>query len=298
MTVFKGLLRHFLAFAIVYSGFSRLQYILRGHNRNSIRIVCYHSIGETERKSFERQIRYYNSKYNIISMTDAVNIIDEQRADYGRCLIITFDDSFRDNYEIVAPILQKYSIPACFFIVSQFVSLEKEDKERLEYFAREAFYTSAVIHNMSWAEVRELSQNGFEIGSHTETHPFLTRIPIEESKRELSESKRTIESRIGRQVQHFAFPYGTAKDLNYELRRFVKEIGYTSCSSIVKGSNSHNSDPYYLHRNVILPDWPLFMVKCSIRGGFDWVESLKKYLSRGRLVSWNSSKRGKEASYA
>ncbi len=129
MTVSKALLRRFLAFVITYSGFSRLQYVLRGHHRRSIRIVCYHSIDEAERKSFERHVRYYNSKYNIISMTDAVNIIDEQRVDYGRCLIITFDDSFRDNYEIVAPILQKYSIHACFFIVSQFVSLEEEDKE-------------------------------------------------------------------------------------------------------------------------------------------------------------------------
>lgn len=298
ITVFKNLLRRFLAFVLVYSGFTWLRYVLRGHHRNSIRIVCYHSISEEERQIFERHIRYYTDRYDVISMTDAVDIINSDRTDYGRCLVITFDDSFKDNYEVAAPILRKYSIPACFFVVAHFVSLEEKDKGKLEHFAKDVFYTGEVKRNMGWAEVGKLSQSGFEIGSHTNTHPFLTKLPIEEAKRELFESKEMIERQIGQRIQHFAFPYGAAADFNYRLKELVKELGYASCSSTIKGFNSYNSDPFHLHRNAILPGWPVFMVKCYVHGGFDWAEALKRYLSHSRLIFWNSTSRGKEASYA
>jgi len=281
-TMLRNLVRRLLAFILVYSGFVWLRYVLRGYHRNSMRIICYHSVTEKERENFERHIRNYSEKYDIISMTDVVSIVNSRRSHPGRCLAITFDDGFKDNYEIVMPILQKYSIPACFFVVPQFVSVEEEDKEKLEYFSEEVFHTSDVKRNMSWAEVRKLRQLGFEIGSHTRTHALLTKLPIEEARHELLESKRMIEDEIGQQDLHFAFPYGTAADFNPDLGRLVKEIGYTSCSSITKGFNSPNSDPFYLCRNVIFPHWPLFVVKCFIQGGFDWTVAFKRHLSHVR----------------
>ena len=283
MRKFKESLRCFLAFMLAYSGLLQLQNALRNRRRNSIRIICYHSVGEKERESFERQIRYYSSKYNIISLTHAVNMINSRQITHSRNLVITFDDSFKDNYQIAAPILQKYSVPACFFVVSDFVSVAKKDKAKLEHFCQKVFYTNIPKRNMDWKEVRELSRLGFEIGSHTNTHPFLTKLPIAEARREILESKRAIENKIGRPVRHFAFPYGTAKDFNYRLMRFVEEAGYASCCSAVKGKNSIHSDTHYLSRNVILPGWPLFMMKCSIQGGFDWIETARSLFEDRRL---------------
>ena len=59
---------------------------------------------------------------------------------------------------------------------------------------------------MNWDQVRALCRSGHIVGSHTLTHPNLAQITEAEAERELRESRRILESQLGKEVAHFSYP--------------------------------------------------------------------------------------------
>ena len=73
----------------------------------------------------------------------------------GGSLSITFDDGYLDNYEIAAPILREVGLSATFFVTTNFIGSEFVP-----------FWDSDLPQQpgwMSWKQVRELADHGFEI---------------------------------------------------------------------------------------------------------------------------------------
>jgi len=261
----RNFFKYCIAFLGVYSGLVRLRKLMRRKGQNSIRIVNYHQVRRTDRKKFERQIRYYTQKYRILSMSEAVDIIHTHKKNYGRCLVVTFDDGFKNNVEVAVPTLKKYDIPACFFVTSDFISIKPGDQKQLEFYRKNIFHLSYPEVNMNWKDVRTLIRLGFEVGSHTHTHRRLSSLSREEVLDELAESKQCIETHAGQPVRHFSWPYGTLGDLNPDFRKLVRQQGYVSCCSGVRGLNYSHSDVFYLGRDDIKAHWPLFLVKFFIQ---------------------------------
>lgn len=79
---------------------------------------------------------------------------------------------------------------------------------------------------MSWAQLRELSSHGIEIGDHSHTHPHLPSLTADAARMDLSISKRILEETIGSPVRSFAYPNGTRRDMNEEIVRILKDLGY------------------------------------------------------------------------
>jgi len=98
---------------------------------------------------------------------------------------------------------------------------------------------------LDWDQVREMASAGIEIGSHGCSHRILTRLKPEEAKEELTRSKADIESRIGRAVQHFAFPEGAA---NAGLMPLVRESGYRTASLCRTVPEGRQAEPVALRR--------------------------------------------------
>lgn len=130
--------------------------------------------------------------------------------------IIYFDDGFKDNLTIAAPILKKYNFTATIFVVPAHA-----DKPEDLY--------------LTWNEVRQLDEQGFEIGSHTAHHVKLTEIGVEEAKEELVSSKAIIEKEIGKPVTAFSYPKG---GVNKEIAAMVREAGYEYAITTRYGTNS------------------------------------------------------------
>jgi len=74
----------------------------------------------------------------------------------------------------------------------------------------------------SKSQIERLHKKGFQIGSHTLTHALLTRIPLEEAKYEIEESKAEIEMITGK-CDWFCYPRGY---YNEDIIKLVKEAGY------------------------------------------------------------------------
>ncbi len=98
---------------------------------------------------------------------------------------------------------------------------------------------------MTWDQVREMSSHGITFGSHTVTHPILTKLQTNQIEKELRISKDMIEQKLGIPCELFAFPNGEFDTQSTELLRM---LGYRSACTQVYGSNRSHSDYFSLKR--------------------------------------------------
>jgi peptidoglycan/xylan/chitin deacetylase (PgdA/CDA1 family) len=89
--------------------------------------------------------------------------------------------------------------------------------------------------HLSWDEVREMSTHGIEFGSHTMTHPILSNVSATALETEIRESKRLIQTEIGKQVIAFAYPVGGKPHFNQHVEAAVARAGYRYAVSYVQG---------------------------------------------------------------
>jgi peptidoglycan/xylan/chitin deacetylase (PgdA/CDA1 family) len=114
---------------------------------------------------------------------------------------------------------------------------------------------------LNWDEVKKMAANGITIGSHSHTHPILTRMLLQKAKEEILNSKKIIEENLGIQVKHFAYPNGREEDFSEELRDYCREIGFESVESVIYGVNDPsrgNGNTFALKRiGATSPVWML-----------------------------------------
>jgi peptidoglycan/xylan/chitin deacetylase (PgdA/CDA1 family) len=108
---------------------------------------------------------------------------------------------------------------------------------------------------LSWDEVREMANNGVEIGAHTKTHPILSRISDADTiRREIEGCKLRIEKELDQPVLHFCYPNGKVADLNKATVDAVKRFGYRTAVTSERGLNFSGADLFLLRRLGVEPD--------------------------------------------
>ena len=98
---------------------------------------------------------------------------------------------------------------------------------------------------LTWPELEELVCEGVTIGSHTMSHHRLTFLSSEKADRELLESKKAIEQRLGIFCKHFCYPNGSC---NKQVADQVRKAGYLSAVTTKPGFNRIGDDCMQLHR--------------------------------------------------
>ncbi len=107
-----------------YSGLFRLYKIFLNPDKG-IKIIAYHRVNNdhfdplgmnVKIDFFERQVRYIKKHCSVISLEDALQMLEGAEEIPPNAVVITFDDGYRDNYLNAFPILKKYGIPATLFI--------------------------------------------------------------------------------------------------------------------------------------------------------------------------------------
>ena len=107
---------------------------LRLTRKNGAIILMYHSITNSKNNNFidasyamdidvfEQQMKYLSKRRNVISMDELSNILAEGETPKRGTVVITFDDGYLDNYELAAPILKKFDLPAIIYLATGYVS--------------------------------------------------------------------------------------------------------------------------------------------------------------------------------
>lgn len=182
------------------------------------------------------------------------------RALHSSLVVLTFDDGYRDFYAHAFPVLREHNFTATLFLPTSRIANERINFEGNDY--------------LTWPEVRELYSNGVAIGSHTVTHPELVKLGEPEIDRELGDSKRTIEDKLGAAVRSFAYPYAfpeSNREFTKMLETLLQKHGYENGVTTIIGGSSARSPRYFLPRLPVnnWDDARLFRAK--LEGGYDWL---------------------------
>ena len=128
---------------------------------------------------------------------------------------LTFDDGYRDFLHTAVPILERFGFTATVFAVAGMPGGENA--------WRHAYSPRPRIKLLENEELREVSNRGLEVGSHTMTHADLFGAQPELLRREVEESRRILSTVLGEAVQGFCFPYGS---LDGAAIQAVRRAGY------------------------------------------------------------------------
>lgn len=188
-------------------------------------VLCYHAVSPTwpaplsvTPEHFRAQIaRLLRRGYRPVTFADAV------AAGRGQKLVaITFDDGYRSVLEHAAPILAKLGVPATLFVPTAHVGSDRP----MSWAGIDRWVGTeheAELSPLGWDDLGRLSDSGWEIGSHTRTHPHLSRVGPEALHEELTESRRACEEHIGRRCRSVAYPYG---DVDERVLAATADAGY------------------------------------------------------------------------
>jgi len=173
-------------------------------------VLMYHSISDDIRggeelfvspKAFEKQMKYLNKKG---FKTLFVEELDNKKIT-KKNIVITFDDGYEDFYTNVLPILKKYNIKANLYVVTDKIG-------------KKNFLTAK--------QLKEISDSGLvSIGSHTVSHPELSKLNKKTIEKELVKSKQVLENITKKEIKTISYPNGNYDENVIKIAKKHYEYG-------------------------------------------------------------------------
>jgi len=203
------------------------------HRREDVLVLCYHAVSEAWQaelsvttSALRQQLELLVERgYRGATFHDAVTSPPSRRT-----LVVTFDDAF-SSVDLAYPILTSMALPATVFVATAFA----DSNEPLQWPGIDVWNDSAhagELRGLSWQRLRQLADRGWEIGSHTRTHPRLTQLTDAELVTELRESRDACERALGRPCRSLAYPYG---DFDSRVATAAAEAGYAAAATLRAG---------------------------------------------------------------
>jgi hypothetical protein len=186
--------------------------------------------------------------------------------------VVTFDDGYRSTYTRALPALLRYDIPATVFLAVAFIGL----RTPFPWLAPGALDEPDTALPLNWEDIRELQAAGFEIGSHTYTHPFLPMLDRDGIDYEIGVSRKIIQENTGRPVRLFALPFSFPLSHrawpSFEgcLEVSLRKWSYKCCCTLLRGRVAAGDDPYALRR-ISVGKWDdARMFRAKLAGCYSW----------------------------
>ncbi len=120
-------------------------------------------------------------------------------------------------------------------------------------------------HFMDWREIRQLHEAGYDIQPHSASHAWLARMPAEELRSEIRESKAAIEKNLGKTCGWLAYPFGEENSFNLDVIEELESAGFKAAFLAVDGLNTLDSDRFTLRRCNAVPE-SMAEFACSVEG--------------------------------
>jgi peptidoglycan/xylan/chitin deacetylase (PgdA/CDA1 family)/lipid II:glycine glycyltransferase (peptidoglycan interpeptide bridge formation enzyme) len=244
----------------ILTGFGRFR-------RDGVVALCYHGVSAKQRERFAWQMSKIRSR---------VVDLAECRASTSSCaklpyVSMTFDDAFANLMENALPILEQYQIPATIFAVADNLGC-------LPRWEMPDGHPESTERTMTDEQLVTVSKNPLiRIGSHTLTHPDLTRIRPDQLKTELIDSKRRLEQLLGNPIEDLALPFGS---YDQEVLRMAREAGYKRIYTVdTRPANPMSQEPV-TGRFAMSPDvWKIeFILTCA--GVYAWLYPWRRFIHR------------------
>jgi peptidoglycan/xylan/chitin deacetylase (PgdA/CDA1 family)/GT2 family glycosyltransferase len=189
-------------------------------------ILLYHRVDETAgpttgiryavtAEAFDEQLRYLSEQgYRTVTLDQWRLACAARRPLPGRCVVISFDDGYLDFRTLAWPLLERYGFTAVVFLVAELVGTTNawdggflEERPLLD-----------------WNDIAWLQDRGAIFGAHSLRHSPLSGLSNADVVREASRARAILQTKLGRPIDAFAYPYG---DLDHPVSHLVGACGYT-----------------------------------------------------------------------
>ena len=291
-----------------FGGFAPFHWMNRGH----ILILMYHRFSREPHPykisagEFAAHLEYLSKHNRVLSLSEAVNCLKNEKSLPPNAAVITIDDGYADAYEVAFPILKKFEMPATVYAVTDFLDGKcwlwtdlmrytlfetKAENLNIEFCNGEKIETKFSVESnkselaarinkqlkrlpderkdlkikeiaenlnvkipelptneyapINWEQAREMDADNVQIESHTVLHPILTNIEQARLDDELTNSKKRLEEKLNRRIEHFCYPNG---NLNADVRAAVGKAGYSSAVTTDYGFNGKQANRFALNR--------------------------------------------------
>ena len=190
---------------------------------------------------FETEMKYLaDNHYNVVPLSDVVAFAKKEKTLPPNTVAITIDDGYKSPLVFAAPVLKKYNFPWTFFVYPSFIGNHP---------------TSSYRGAASWPELIELQKEGVDIECHSMTHPQLThrggKTPEQYDAwltNETATSKSILESKLGKPIKYFAYPYG---EYNEKVEAKTIAAGYEAIFTVANNPIHPGTNVYAMGRYII-----------------------------------------------
>ncbi len=206
-------------------------------------VLCYHNIAPHAKerltialKTFQEQMRYLKAQgFHVVSLSEFYEFISLKRQLPHKSLVLSFDDGYKSFLQYAYPVLKELGFTATLFVYTD--------------------YIGAGRNALSWADLKKLAEEGFQVEAHTKTHGDLRRKAGESNEQyarrirtELDFPRILFQKNLGQTPQVLAYPYGAQDNVVVEK---TKEDGYIAAFTVHREGNPSFVDPLRIHRSQI-----------------------------------------------
>lgn len=231
--------------------------------RRKVTFLLFHDM---EADDAERDFAYLKRHYNIISLNDYLETVNNNQKLPSNAIVITFDDGHASNYSLLS-VIKRMQIPVTIFLCSSIVGTQRhfwfrhntDVKQQVEALKKlpneqrlEALRQYDFAQEQEYGDTQALSKKQIEemkpwvnFQSHTCFHPILPQCDDKTAQHEIEGSKQQLETDLGLNINTLSYPNGdySARDI-----QLAKEAGYKCGVTVDSGYNDKSTDLFRLKR--------------------------------------------------
>ncbi len=200
---------------------------------------------------FEAQMQLLRDEgYQVIPLAELYKFMEMDSQIPKKSVVITFDDGWRSFHDLAMPVLKRFGYPATLFV-----------------------YTDLIVGSrktLSWDQVREIAQAGFDIQCHSRTHRDLAKLLSGEDlpaylnslEEEIVTSSKILADKTGQTPRFMAYPYGTTNPL---VTGVLRKHEFLGAFTVKRGGVPVFSDTLRINRSMVYGDFTMEQFREQLR---------------------------------
>lgn len=264
-----------------------------GVSKQKIPVLMYHALIDEKapdvhffhvlKHEFAKQMEWLHTQgYKTLSLSQLYDCLRKGAGVNTKTVVITFDDGYRSLYTYATPILQRYGFTAVLFLTTSAVG------ETSYGCLSHCTLYPADDRPLTWEELREMQQKGWEIEAHGHRHYGHTALQGNLLEEEISLSKQAISDHLQSDSEFYCYPYG---DYNKETMDKISELGFKAAFSLRPGFANARDDLRRICRIGITVSDDIRLFRKKLRNGYGTTKEILIGKIKD-LVSRNESLRG------
>jgi peptidoglycan/xylan/chitin deacetylase (PgdA/CDA1 family) len=188
---------------------------------------------------FDELIQELGRNYRFLSLAEIWTAWQNKIQLPENGLLLTFDDAYEDIYQPLLTAVQKHQTKGVIFVITDYVGKKNDWNTKAPY----------TVPHLTEKQLKTLSQNGYELGSHTCSHHNLLKYNTHQLANELTKSQTALATQYNQPVRAISYPYGF---WNQPIKSCVAPYYTFGFSTQTKTDTTNwSSDPYTIKRIMV-----------------------------------------------